>query len=140
MHCGFELRFPWWLVMLSIFFICLLAICMSSFFFFCFVLLYSTVLVLPYINMNLPRVYTCSPSWTPLPPPSPYHLSGSSPCTSPKHPVSCIGHRLVICFLQDSIHVSIPFSQIIPPSPSLWLELQYPKCFYSNSHNFVYNI
>ena len=24
------------------------------------------------------------------PPPSPYHLSGSSQCTSPKHPVSCI--------------------------------------------------
>ena len=25
-------------------------------------LLYSIVLVLPYFNMNLPRVYTCSPS------------------------------------------------------------------------------
>ena len=47
-------------------------------------------MVLPYINMNLLRVYTCSPSWTLLPPPSPYHLSGSSQCTSPKHPVSCI--------------------------------------------------
>ena len=52
------------------------------------------------------------------PPPTPYHLSGSSPCTSPKHPVSCIDHRLVIRFLHDSIHVSMPFSQIIPPSPS----------------------
>ena len=39
-------------------------------------------------------------------------------CTSPKHPVSCIEHRLAICFLPDSIHVSMPFSQIIPPSPS----------------------
>ena len=28
-------------------------------------LLYNIVLVLPYINMNLPRVYTCSQSWTP---------------------------------------------------------------------------
>ena len=27
-------------------------------------------MVLPYINMNLPQVYTCSPSWTLLPPPS----------------------------------------------------------------------
>ena len=36
-------------------------------------LLYNSVLVLPYINMNQPRVYTCSPSWTPLPPSSPYH-------------------------------------------------------------------
>ena len=39
-------------------------------------------------------------------------------CTSPKHPVSCNEHRLTICFLPDSIHVSMPFSQIIPPSPS----------------------
>ena len=52
------------------------------------------------------------------PSPTPYHLAGSSPCTSPKPPVSCIEHRLVICFLHDSIHVSMPFSQIIPPSPS----------------------
>ena len=40
--------------------------------------------------MNPPQVYMCSPSRTPLPPPSPYHPSGSSQCTSPKHPVSCI--------------------------------------------------
>ena len=68
--------------------------------------------------MNPPRVYTCSPSRTPLPPPSPYHPSGSSQCTSPKHPVSCIEPRLVTRFLYDIIHVSMPFSQIIPPSPS----------------------
>ena len=43
---------------------------------------------------------------------------GSSPCTSPKHPVSFIKHRLAIHFLHDSIHVSVPFSQIIPPSSS----------------------
>ena len=90
----------------------------SNFFFFYFVLLYNTVLVLPYIDMNLPRVYMNSQSWTPLPLPTPYHLSGSSLCTSPKHPLSCIKHRLVIHFLHDSIHVSVPFSQIIPPSPS----------------------
>ena len=29
-------------------------------------LLYNIVLVLPYINMHPPQVYTCSPSWTPL--------------------------------------------------------------------------
>ena len=83
-----------------------------------FILLYNTVLVLPYIDMNPPRVYLSSQTWIPLPPPTPYHLSGSSPCTSPKHPVSCIKHRLAIRFLHDSIHVSMPFSQIIPPSPS----------------------
>ena len=88
------------------------------YFLFYFILLYDTVLVLPYINMNLPRVYTCSPSWSPLPSSSPYHPSGSSQCTSPKHPVSCIKPGLVVHFLYDIIHVSMPFSQIIPPSPS----------------------
>ena len=79
---------------------------------------YNIVLVLPYINMNLPWVYTCSPSWTPLPPPSLYHPSGSFQCTNPKHPVSCIEPDLVIRFIYDIIHVSMPFSQIIPPTPS----------------------
>ena len=81
-------------------------------------LLYKTVLVLPYINMNSPQVYMSSQSWTLLPPSSPYHLSGSSQHTSPKHPVSCIEPKLAIHFLHDIIHVSMPFSQIIPPSPS----------------------
>ena len=95
--------------------------CLKSFFFnfnFYFILLYNTILVLPYIDMNPPHVYMSSQSWTPLPPPTPYHLSGSFPCTSPKHPVSWIEHRLAIRFLHDSIHVSMPFSQLIPPSPS----------------------
>ena len=87
-------------------------------FYFYFILLYNSVLVLPYIDMNPPWVYMSSKSWIPLSPSTPCHFSGSSPCTSPKHPVSCIEHRLVLRFLHDSIHVSIPFSQIIPPSPS----------------------
>ena len=81
-------------------------------------LIYNIVLVLPYIKMNLPQVYMCSPSWTLLPPPSPYHPSGSSQCTSPKHPVSCIKPGLAIHFTYDNIHVSMPFSQIISPLPS----------------------
>ena len=88
------------------------------FFIFFYLLLYSIVSVLPYINMNPPWVYTCSPSWTSLPPPSPYHPSGSCQCTSPKHPVSYIEPGLVICFIYDIIHVSMSFSQIIPLSPS----------------------
>ena len=75
-------------------------------------------MVLLYIKMNLPQVYMCSPSWPLLPPLSPYHPSGSSQCTSPKHPVSCIEPGLVTRFIYDIIHVSMPFSQIIPPSPS----------------------
>ena len=65
------------------------------------------------------------PILNPLPPPSPYHPSGSSQCTSPKHPVSCIEPGLAIHFTYDIIHVSMPksshppkSSQIIPPSPS----------------------
>ena len=69
-------------------------------------------MVLPYINMNPPRVYTCSPSWTPLPPRSPYHPSGSSQCTSPEHPVSCMEPGLVIHFTYDIIHVLI-YSSIL---------------------------
>ena len=92
-------------------------------------LLYNIVLILPYINMNLPWVYMCSQSWTPLLPPSPYHLSGSSQCTSPKHPVSCIEPRVVIHFLHDIIHVSMPFSQIIPPSPS---RTEFKRLFYTS--------
>ena len=38
--------------------------------------------------------------------------------TSPEHSVSCIKPGLAIYFTYDNIHVSMLFSQIIPPSPS----------------------
>ena len=61
---------------------------------------------------------TCVPNpEPPFPLPSPYHPSGSSQCTSPKLPVSCIEPGLGIHFLYDIIHVLVPFSQIIPPFP-----------------------
>ena len=89
----------------------------SIFFYFIFKF-YNIVLVLRNIEMKPPQVYMCSPSWTLLPPASPYHPSGSSQCTSPKHPVSCIEPGLATHFIHDIIHVSMPFSQIFPPSPS----------------------
>ena len=52
----------------------IIIICFLGFFFnfyFYFILLYNTVLVLPYIGMNPQRVYMRSQTWTPLPPPSP---------------------------------------------------------------------
>ena len=62
-----------------------------------------------------------SATWSKPEPPSyhlsPYHLSGSSQCTSPKHPVSCIEPRLATRFLHDIIHVSMPFSQSSHPLP-----------------------
>ena len=39
-------------------------------------------MVLPYINMNLPRVYTCSPSWIPLPIPSLWVIAVHQPWAS----------------------------------------------------------
>ena len=53
---------------------------------------------------------TCFPHpELPLPPPSPSHPSGSSQCSSPEHPVSCIEPGLAICFTYDNIHVSLLF-------------------------------
>ena len=74
-------------------------------------------MVLPYIDMNQPWVHMCS-HLEPPPPPSPSHPSRSSQCTSPEHPVSCIQPGQAIRFTYDNIHVSMPFSQIIPPSLS----------------------
>ena len=79
-------------------------------------LLYNIVLVLPYINMNPPQVYTCSTSWTPLPLPSLYHPSGSSQCTSPKNSVSCIEPGL-----------AIRFNAILPNHPTLSLSHRVQK-------------
>ena len=69
------------------------------------------------------------PILKPLPPPSQYHPSGSSQCTSPKHPVSCIEPGLSIHFLYDIIHVPMPFLQIIPPSPS---PTEFKRLFYTS--------
>ena len=91
------------------------------FFFFKFYFIfkfYNIVLAPPNIEMNPPQVYPCPPSWTPLPPLSPHPPPGSSQCTSPKHPVSCIQPGLATRFIHDNIHVSMPFSQLSPPSPS----------------------
>ena len=103
----FFFYFFLWLLYFFLFYFILLL-----FFKFYFIFkLYITVLVLPNIKMNPPQVYMCSPYWTLLPPPSPFHPSGSSQCTSPKHPVSCIEPGLATPFIHDSLHVSMPFSQ-----------------------------
>ena len=53
-------------------------VCHSLTFFFFFLVFY-------FLNFKIFNSYMSSQTWTTLPPPSPWHLSGSSPCTSPKH-------------------------------------------------------
>ena len=62
------------------------------------------------------------PILNPLPPPSPYHSSGSSQCTSPKHPVSCIEPGLAICFLYYT-----GFNAILPNHTTLSLSHRVQK-------------
>ena len=85
-------------------------------------MLYNIVLVLPYINMYLPQVYTCSPSWIPLLPASLYHPSGWSQCTSPKHPVSHIEpglatHSYMILYMFQCHSPKSPHPLPLPQSP-----------------------
>ena len=62
-------------------------------------------------------IHPSPPSWNSFPHPTPFYPSRlSSKCTSPKLPASCIEPGLEIRFLYDIIHVSTPFSQIIPRS------------------------
>ena len=93
-----------------------LPICGLSFFFFLFTLQYCIGFVI-HQHASTTGVHVL-PILNPLPPPSPYHPSGSSQWNSPMHPVSCIEPGLAISFMYDIIHVSMPFSQTIPPSPS----------------------
>ena len=78
---------------------------------------------LPYFHMNQPWVYshgcTCVPHADPPPHlhPLPIH-QGHPNAPALRHPVSCIKPGLVIYFTYDYIHVSMLFSQIIPPLPS----------------------
>ena len=81
-------------------------------------------MVLPYINMNPPQVYMCSPSWTLLPPPSPYHPSESSQCTSPKHPVSCVKPAL---FKHMSAESMMPSNHLILCHPLCLLPSIFPS-------------
>ena len=72
-----------------------------------------------YINMNQPQIYMCSPtSWTRLHLPSLSHPSGLSQSTGFGCSASCIELVLVIYFTYANVHVSMLFSQIIPPSLS----------------------
>ena len=81
---------------------------------------YFTILwwFLPYIDMNQSRMYMCAPILNPSShlPPHPIPLGcANAPTLSA---VSRTELGFVICFMYGNIHVSMLFSQIIPPSPS----------------------
>ena len=81
-------------------------------------------MVLPYMDINQPRVYMCSPYWTLLLPPFLSHLSGSTQYTSPEHPVSCIepvwrsvSHMVIYMLQFYSLKLSHPC--LLPQSPEV---------------------
>ena len=63
--------------------------------------------------------FTCIPHPDPLSHPLPIPSLWVFPVHQPQALVSCIQPGLAICFTFDNIHVSMLFSQIIPPLPSL---------------------
>ena len=86
-------------------------------------LLYNTVVVLPYIHMNQPWVYMCSPAWTPLPPPYPSHPSGSPQRTliTLSHASNLdwqpISHMIIYMFKCYSL--KSPHPRLLPQSPKV---------------------
>ena len=97
--------------------------------------LYNIVLVLPYINMNLPQVYTCSPSWTlPFLPPRTIPLGRpSAPAPSIQYRASNLDWRLIS---YDIIHVSC-FNAILSNHPTLSLSHRVQKTVLYISVPFV---
>ena len=123
-----------WVPLAMVFFVCLF--CWFFFKFYFIFKLYIIVLVLPNIEMNLPQVYMCSPSWTLLPPHSPYHPSGSSQCTSPKHPVSCI---ILFLFLYVPLQFLIIYFDLVVKILLKNVKIKYRMLHYKNKNIIKYN-
>ena len=76
-------------------------------------------MVLPYINMNPPRVYTCSPSWNPsyLPPRTIPLSHPSAPAPSILYPASNLDWRFISYMILHMFQCHSPKSHL-PPSPT----------------------
>ena len=88
----------------------------SYFIFFSFIYLFSLQYCIGFAEsaMGVHVFPILNPPPTSLPIPSLWFI----PCTIREHPVSCIEPWLAIHFTYDNLHVSMPFSHIILPSPS----------------------
>ena len=94
--------------------------------FFSFIFNFTILFWFCHISTCIHHRYTHVPHPEPsslLPPPSLYHPSGSSQCTSPKHQVSCIEPGLVTRFIYDIIC----FNAIRPNQPTLSLSHRVQK-------------
>ena len=87
------------------------------------------MLVLPYINMHPPRVYTCSPSWTPPPTSLPIPSLWVIPVHQPQ--ASCILHRT---WTGDSFHIwyYTCFNAILPNYPPPPSPTESKRLFYTS--------
>ena len=99
------------------------------------------VLVLPYINMNMPQVYMCSPSWTLLPPCTIPLGRPSAPAPSiqymhrtwtgdlfhiwyytyfnailPNHPTLSLSHKVQKTVLYISVYFAVSYTGLLLPS------------------------
>ena len=74
----------------------------SFLFFFYFILLYNTVLVLPYIDMNPPRVYMRSQTWNPPDLPHQNISLGHQKVSFHPNPKECSNYRTIALFSHAS--------------------------------------
>ena len=93
-------------------------------FFFLFIFISWRLITLQYCSGFCHTLTWISHGFTCIPHPNPPSTSLSTPplwvfpVHQPQALVSCVQPGLVICFTLDNIHVSMLFSQNIPPSPS----------------------
>ena len=85
---------------------------------------------------NPPQVYMSSQTWTPLPPPTPYHLSGSSPCTSPNilYPASNTDWQFISYMIVYMFQCHSPKSSHPLPLP------QSPKTPVQYTNTYIWNL
>ena len=83
-------------------------------------LLYNIVLVSAiHQRESATGVHISPPSWTSLPPPSPFCCSSLSQSTRFELPVSYSKFPSAMCFIHGHVYVSMLLAQFAPPSPSL---------------------